>query len=86
LAGEDPSFNLEYIFLTVRYNPESHNCFSFVLEFLRCLEVDAWSSYLLNKTSLCSAFILPATTLAGKYISLYRQLLEKAYVISKSAA
>ncbi|CAG0915801.1 unnamed protein product [Notodromas monacha] len=64
-----------------RYNTENHNCFSFVLEFLRCVGVDAWTSCLRDKTSLCSAFILPVTTLAGKYISLYRQLLRQNCVM-----
>jgi hypothetical protein len=64
-----------------RYDVNSNNCFSFVLDFLRCLDVPVWERDLCNKTALCQTFILPVTTLAGKYISLYRQLCQQHAVI-----
>lgn len=57
-----------------RYNENSHNCYTFVLAFLQKLEHDLLSNAANSSIYFCEKFILPRTTAAGKYISLYRKL------------
>jgi len=57
-----------------RYDAESHNCYSFVLSFLRSLELTELQPYLSNKVIFCKHFVTPQARVAAKYISLYRQL------------
>lgn len=66
------------------YNEENYNCYTFVLNFLRTLNYGNLSNAALNKTMFCEKFIVPRTTSAGKYISLYRKLNDKGYYIHKS--
>ncbi|KAK6619042.1 hypothetical protein RUM44_003424 [Polyplax serrata] len=56
------------------YNENSHNCYTFVLAFLQKLEHDLLSNAANSSIYFCEKFILPRTTAAGKYISLYRKL------------
>ena len=56
------------------YNEEEHNCFAFVLKFLKSLKQDPFSSEANNRLEFCRKFILPKTMLAGKYICLYRKI------------
>ena len=56
------------------YNEDEHNCFAFVLNFLKSLKQNPFSSEANNKLDFCRKFILPKTTLAGKYICLYRKI------------
>lgn len=57
------------------YHEQEYNCFVFVLNFLKSLKQDPISSEA-RKTRLefCRKYILPKTTLAGKYICLYRKV------------
>ncbi|EDW64492.1 MKRN2 opposite strand protein [Drosophila virilis] len=57
-----------------RYEESSHNCYTFVLAFLQSLNYAQLSEAARTKTSFCEKFIVPRTTTAGKYISLYRRL------------
>ncbi|GIX96731.1 MKRN2 opposite strand protein [Caerostris darwini] len=57
-----------------RYDSEEHNCYSFVLAFLRSLHLQELDPYLYNKTIFCQQFVSPQARIAAKYISLYRQL------------
>lgn len=57
-----------------RYNETSFNCYTFVLAFLQKLEHDTLSKAARSSTYFCEKFIVPRTTAAGKYISLYRKL------------
>ncbi|GAB6026673.1 hypothetical protein CHUAL_013186 [Chamberlinius hualienensis] len=52
------------------YSVDDHNCYSFVLEFLKLLQLH------FTKLDFCQQFILPKTVSAGKYISLYRNLIK----------
>uniref|UniRef100_A0A1A9WEZ2 MKRN2 opposite strand protein n=1 Tax=Glossina brevipalpis TaxID=37001 RepID=A0A1A9WEZ2_9MUSC len=56
------------------YHEEQHNCYTFVLTFLQALGYDKLSEAANSKTVFCERFIVPRTTTAGKYISLYRKL------------
>lgn len=57
-----------------RYEAHTHNCYSFVLAFLRRLDYGSLSRAAHNRTLFCERYIMPRTTAAGKYISLYRKL------------
>ncbi|XP_030383779.1 MKRN2 opposite strand protein [Scaptodrosophila lebanonensis] len=57
-----------------RYEEVSHNCYTFVLAFLQALGHAQLSEAARSKTSFCEQYIVPRTTTAGKYISLYRKL------------
>lgn len=61
-------------FPSFRYNETSFNCYTFVLTFLQKLEHDTLSKAARSSTYFCEKFIVPRTTAAGKYISLYRKL------------
>ncbi|KAH8391091.1 hypothetical protein KR215_006558, partial [Drosophila sulfurigaster] len=56
------------------YEETSHNCYAFVLAFLQALGHAQLSDAARTKTSFCEKYIVPRTTTAGKYISLYRRL------------
>ena len=58
------------------YHEKEHNCFVFVLNFLKSLKHDPISFEATNKLEFCRKFILPKTTLAGKYICLYRKIVD----------
>lgn len=58
----------------LRYSEASHNCYSFVLAFLQALGPPGLDVKSLTKTSLCAQLLLPHTTSAARYISLYRRL------------
>lgn len=57
-----------------RYNEAEFNCYTFVLSFLRSLRYGRLSEAADNRTEFCEKFIIPRTTAAGKYISLFRKL------------
>lgn len=56
------------------YNEEAYNCYTFVLTFLQAVGYSALSKDAENKTYFCEKYIVPRTTTAGKYISLYRKI------------
>ncbi|XP_070133146.1 MKRN2 opposite strand protein [Drosophila bipectinata] len=56
------------------YEEETHNCYAFVLAFLQALGHAPLSEAARSKTAFCEQCIVPRTTTAGKYISLYRKL------------
>ncbi|XP_076033135.1 MKRN2 opposite strand protein [Oratosquilla oratoria] len=57
-----------------RYDEKKFNCYSFVLAFLHALRPPGIAIKELDKTYFCKKFIVPHTTTAAKYISLYRKL------------
>lgn len=69
-----------------RYDSQEHNCFAFVLAFLRSIKQNPLSLHANNKVDFCAHYVLPKTTLAGKYICLYRKIKNNAgiYVTSKN--
>lgn len=64
-----------------RYNEERHNCFTFVLAFLRALDCGELSEKAHDPKLFCKQYVVPRTSAAGKYISLYRQLKRQNYFI-----
>ena len=67
------------------YNAEEHNCFAFVLAFLRSLKQNPLSIHASSKLDFCTHYVLPKTTLASKYICLYRKIKDHGglYVTTK---
>ncbi|XP_033100662.1 MKRN2 opposite strand protein-like [Anneissia japonica] len=60
-----------------RYHPDLHNCFDFVVNFLNCVEFNVWnekSNEPITRTQFSTAYILPATSRAARYIGLYRSI------------
>ncbi|PSN38459.1 hypothetical protein C0J52_15613 [Blattella germanica] len=68
----------------LRYNEESFNCYTFVLTFLRNLRYGNLSKAATSRTAFCENFIIPRTTAAGKYISLYRKLSDLGCYVQRS--
>ncbi|XP_049812017.1 MKRN2 opposite strand protein [Schistocerca nitens] len=66
-----------------RYNEENFNCYNFVLKFLQELRYGALSAAAVSRTRFCESYIVPQTTTAGKYISLYRKLKKSGCVIHR---
>ncbi|KAF5297769.1 hypothetical protein FQR65_LT09943 [Abscondita terminalis] len=71
--------------LSKNYNEERNNCYSFVLTFLQTLNYGNLSAAASSKTFFCETYIVPRTTSAGKYISLYRKLKDGRFCVHKSA-
>lgn len=65
------------------YDEEKHNCYTFVLTFLKTLNYGHLSVAASNRTNFCEKFIVPRTTSAGKYISLYRKLKDNGHYLHK---
>ncbi|GBP38062.1 MKRN2 opposite strand protein [Eumeta japonica] len=63
------------------YNEASHNCFTFVLAFLRALDCGELSEKAKDPKLFCKQYVVPRTSAAGKYISLYRQLKRQNYFV-----
>ncbi|KAB7507682.1 MKRN2 opposite strand protein, partial [Armadillidium nasatum] len=59
------------------YRENFYNCYTFVIKFLRALRPPSFCTKDLCKTSFCDAFIVPVTSSAAKYISVYRSLRER---------
>ncbi|GLV41497.1 uncharacterized protein CBL_06727 [Carabus blaptoides fortunei] len=65
------------------YAEDTYNCYKFVLTFLRTLNYGSVSKAACSRTMFCEKFIVPRTTSAGKYISLYRKLKDTGCYIHK---
>ncbi|KAH8413385.1 hypothetical protein KR009_010471 [Drosophila setifemur] len=68
------------------YEEQSHNCYAFVLAFLQALGHAHLSEAARSKTVFCEQCIVPRTTTAGKYISLYRKLRRSGIYIHRQQA
>lgn len=63
------------------YDEKTHNCYSFVIAFLRMLQIPELKPSLKDKLTFCSDFLVPHTKNVARYILLYRKLLhDKCYV------
>lgn len=78
--------NFMVLFKFYRYNEETFNCYTFVLTFLRNLCYGNLSKAATSRTVFCENFIVPRTTAAGKYISLYRKLSDMGCYIHRHPA
>ena len=66
------------------YHEDSFNCYTFVLDFLQRLNYGTLSAAAQNRTTFCERYIVPRTTAAGKYISLYRKIRDHGFYIHSS--
>ncbi|KAF4530158.1 hypothetical protein B566_EDAN001415 [Ephemera danica] len=57
-----------------RYREDGLNCYSFVLAFLRTLNIEI-SDAASDKATFCQRILLPHTTAAAKYITIYRHVI-----------
>ncbi|XP_022918892.1 MKRN2 opposite strand protein isoform X2 [Onthophagus taurus] len=69
--------------LARNYSEDRHNCYSFVLTFLQSLDYGNLSKAASSRTTFCEKFIVPRTTSAGKYISLYRKLKDQGFYVHR---
>ncbi|XP_054157014.1 MKRN2 opposite strand protein-like [Oppia nitens] len=60
-----------------QYSEHQNNCYSFVITFLRMLDVKDLKPSLNSKTQFCKDFIVPRTKNAAKYIALYRRVVKE---------
>ena len=74
-------FRTEHTWRMDRYDESTHNCYDFVIGFLRDSGVQRMYPCLKDKVAFCEEMIVPVTTRAGKYISLYRTISTDGYVI-----
>lgn len=63
------------------YDDEEHNCFTFVLDFVRTLQLPALSH--LNRTQFCSQVICPRMKSVARYVTLYRKLEADSVYVKK---
>ncbi|KAI2799078.1 hypothetical protein RDWZM_004409 [Blomia tropicalis] len=59
---------------STKYDEQKNNCFDFVLQFLRSLNIELLEPWIESKTKFCEHFIVPRTKLLARYISLFRKL------------
>jgi hypothetical protein len=64
-----------------QYSQEDNNCYSFVMTFLKMLQVKELKPSLTSKTQFCKDFIVPRTKNAAKYIALYRQVIKEGVAV-----
>lgn len=64
------------------YHADRYNCYTFVLEFLQRLRYGALSEAAQNRSTFCEQYIIPRTTAAGKYISLYRKIRDHGFYVN----
>lgn len=70
----------------IAYHEDAYNCYTFVLDFLQLLNYGMLSAAAQNRTKFCERYIVPRTTAAGKYISLYRKIRDNGFYIHASNA
>lgn len=69
-------------FLANRYNEENHNCFSFIMAFIK--QFDAFkspSNHVETREKFAELYVAPTTIKAYKYIYLYRKIAENGFYI-----
>ena len=67
-------------FFFTRYNEDTFNCYTFIIEFLKELKPPSVTPDQLTKVAFCSSFVVPKAIAAAKYISVYRQVQEAGSV------
>jgi len=66
-----------------KYNEFSHNCYDFVMQFLRNISNVVKTGCLESRSLFCEQVIVPVTSKAGKYISMYRTVATDGYIIQR---
>ena len=70
--------------LLFRYDPTLHNCYDFVLTFLRDILPEC--PEFVDKETFCNTHIVPRTTKAAQYIDLYRNVVDNGLFVSKTSS
>uniref|UniRef100_A0A182IQW2 Uncharacterized protein n=1 Tax=Anopheles atroparvus TaxID=41427 RepID=A0A182IQW2_ANOAO len=65
------------------YQEQSHNCYTFVLNFLKSLDHYELSRYCHDKISFSEMFLVPKTQNAAKYITIHRGLNSCSYWVEE---
>ncbi|XP_064610034.1 MKRN2 opposite strand protein-like [Liolophura sinensis] len=63
-----------------RYDESTHNCFDFVLGFLRTLPLGLSPLNVSSKAELCQELVKSHTVKLGKYITIYKKIEDYGYV------
>lgn len=63
------------------YDEENNNCYTFVLNFLQKLGYGTLSETATSRNRFCEQYIIPRTTAAGKYISLFRKIRDHGFYL-----
>lgn len=63
------------------YDENKHNCYDFVLAFAVEFGLHQYYPSLLDRGRFCEEMIVSKTASAGKYISLYREIVRCGYVV-----
>lgn len=66
-----------------RYDEKEHNCYSFVIAFLRNLQIPQLRPSLKDKLTFSSDFLVPQTRNVARYIALYRKLLQDGTYVKR---
>lgn len=57
-----------------RYHEDTHNCYSFVLAFVRELRHNDFKNAAESKTVFCQKFVIPRLKDAMKYVSVFKNV------------
>lgn len=75
-------FKVMLFVICYRYNEEKHNCFSFIMAFIKLFNSFKPSSHCIEtREDFTELFIAPVTIKAHKYIYLYRQIIENGFYV-----
>ncbi|KAH8021627.1 hypothetical protein HPB51_016023 [Rhipicephalus microplus] len=66
-----------------RYDEKEHNCYSFVIAFLRNLQIPQLRPSLKDKLTFSSDFLVPQTRNVARYIALYRKLMQDGTYVKR---
>lgn len=71
-----------YCFFYFRYDEEGHNCFEFVMSFVKRFDhFKTLPRRIQTRVDFTELYIAPTTIQAYKYIYLYRKIVEKGFYI-----
>ncbi|KAL5013283.1 hypothetical protein ScPMuIL_007553 [Solemya velum] len=74
-------FSRNHRWSTDWYRDSSHNCFTFVLQFLHHMDINRLMPCVASRSEFCKEQIVPHTTRAAQFIGLYRQIEKEGFVI-----
>ncbi|XP_065224096.1 MKRN2 opposite strand protein [Planococcus citri] len=73
----------EFRNLNQRYDENSFNCYSFVLEFVKCLQHRDFMEVSSSKEIFCQRYVIPKMAVVFKYVRLFRILKNAEYYIEE---
>ncbi|XP_050526918.1 MKRN2 opposite strand protein [Daktulosphaira vitifoliae] len=67
---------------SIRYNEETHNCFSFVMDFMKQFNfLKTFIHSIKTREEFTEMYVAPSIIKAQKYINLYRKIVENGFYI-----